>query len=72
MKKKLIKSFYFIGFLFVVPLLWAQPGDQNGTGDLEGVDPPVASIDMFELFFMICVFIVAFCFFRKKIVNRIN
>jgi hypothetical protein len=43
---KSIYKFYILTFLFLSDfVLFAQPGDDDGGGGLEGDDPPAAPID---------------------------
>ena len=45
MKKKLFKIYIFSFFLLVDFVSFAQPGDDDGSGGLEGNDPPPAPIN---------------------------
>ena len=62
MKKELFKTFLFVFCLITNGLLYAQPGDTDGTptDNLEGTDPP-ASID--SLLLVLVVLALAFGFY---------
>lgn len=66
MKYKLFTTYCTIFFLLTSMLMFAVPGDENDTGDLEGPEPAAAPINS-KLFILIIAGIVyAFFHFSKK------
>ncbi len=66
MKYKLLTTYCTIFSLLTSMLMFAVPGDENDTGDLEGPEPTAAPINS-KLFILIIAGIVyAFFHFSKK------
>ena len=65
MKKRVLHIFLITFFIFVDFVAFAQPGDTDGSGGLEGNDPPPAPINGK----LIWLGIVAIIFAFKKIIK---
>lgn len=66
MRKNLL-NFYLISFFLLVDFVaFAQPGDDDGSGGLEGNDPPPAPINGKLLWLGIAAVIFAFYSIRKN------
>jgi hypothetical protein len=65
MKNRFIHIFLFSFFLLVDFVSFAQPGSDDGSGGLEGNDPPPAPINEKLLWLGIVAVLYAFYSFRK-------
>jgi hypothetical protein len=65
MKNKLSYSFLVIFFLLVDFVAFAQPGDDDGSGGLEGNDPPPAPINGQLIWLGVLAIIFAFYSIRR-------
>ncbi len=64
---KSIYKIYILVFLFLSDfVLFAQPGEDDGSGGLEGDDAPVAPIDGKLLWLAIVSILFAFYYLNKK------
>ncbi len=66
MKNKVIHIFFISFFLLIDFVAFAQPGDDDGSGGLEGNDPPPAPINGKLIWLAIAAVIFAFYTFRKN------
>ena len=66
MKKNLSKIFILGFFLFTNFIVFAQPGNNDGTGGLEGTDPPPAPINTWLIWLGIAAIVFAFYSFKTK------
>lgn len=63
---KNFSKFYLLAFLMLSDfMLYAQPGDEDGNGDLEGGDPPPAPINGKLIILTILGLIFAFYSIKK-------
>jgi hypothetical protein len=70
MNKKIVKSFLITVCLFTNVLLFAQPGDTDGTptDNLEGTDPP-ANINSYVIILMLFAILFGFMTFKINILK---
>lgn len=70
MKKKIVKSFLLAVCLFNNFILFAQPGDTDGTptDNLEGTDPP-ANINSYVIILMLFAILFGFMIFKINILK---
>lgn len=65
MKNRVLYSFLVIFFLLVDFVAFAQPGDDDGSGGLEGNDPPPAPINGQLIWLGIVAIIFAYYSMRR-------
>jgi hypothetical protein len=65
MKKRVLHIFLITFFILVDFVAFAQPGDDDGSGGLEGNDPPPAPIDGKLIWLGIVAILFAFYSIRK-------
>lgn len=65
MKKRVLHIFLMTFFILVDFVAFAQPGDDDGSGGLEGNDPPPAPINDKLIWLGILAIIFAFYSIRK-------
>ncbi|MEZ4838746.1 signal peptidase [Flavobacterium sp.] len=64
---KSIYKFYIVSFLLLSDfIVFAQPGDDDGSGGLEGDDTPAAPIDGKLIWLAIVSILFAFYYFNKR------
>lgn len=64
---KSIYKFYIVSFLLLSDfIMFAQPGDDDGSGGLEGDDTPAAPIDGKLIWLAIVSILFAFYYFNKR------
>ncbi|MBC7605716.1 MAG: hypothetical protein H7199_02000, partial [Burkholderiales bacterium] len=66
MKNNLFKIYILSFFLLTDFMLFAQPGDNDGTGGLEGNDPPPAPINGKLIWLGIAAILFAFYSYQRK------
>ena len=73
MNKKIVKSLLITVCLFTNVLLFAQPGDTDGTptDNLEGTDPP-ATIDSMLLFLSVLAVVFGFYIVNKSLTKQLE
>ena len=65
MKNRVLHIFLITFFIFVDFVAFAQPGDDDGSGGLEGNDPPPAPINGKLIWLGIVAILFAFYSIRK-------
>lgn len=66
MKNSVLKIYITIVCLFSNLLIFANPGDESDTGNLEGGDPP-APIE--DYLWILAVIVVVYAFWKIKVAN---
>ncbi|HLF52742.1 hypothetical protein [Flavobacterium sp.] len=66
MKKILLKTYLLAFFLLNGFVMFAQPGDDNGSGDLEGDDAPMAPISSKLIVLALAGIVLAVYTFRNN------
>lgn len=66
MKNNLFKLYILCAFLLTDFVLFAQPGQDQGGGGLEGDDPPVASIDEKLIWLGMIAILFAFHMYKNR------
>lgn len=67
MKNSVLKIYVTIVCLFSNLLIFANPGDESDTGNLEGGDPP-APIE--DYLWILAVLVVLYAFWKIKVANN--
>ena len=67
MKNNLFKLYILCFFLLTDFVVFAQPGQDQGGGGLEGDDPPTAAIDEKLIWLGIIAILFAFFSYKRKI-----
>jgi len=61
MNTKIKKQLFVVTSLLFQCALWAQPGGNNDDGNLEGTDPPAASIATSLYWLVLIGLVLAYC-----------
>ena len=67
MKNIFFKLYIFLFFLLNDFILFAQPGQDNPGGDLEGEDPPTAPLDGKLIWLGIVAILFGFCSYKRRL-----
>ncbi|HCQ14464.1 hypothetical protein [Flavobacterium sp.] len=72
MSAKIKKQLFFVATILFQTALWAQAGMDDDEGNLEGNDPPAASINDALFWMVIIALLLAYYFTLKKFKTKNN
>lgn len=64
MKKYILQISFTVVFFLNSMCMFAQPGDENPDGTLEGNDPVATPLENYYLSTLIFIGIIAFCYYK--------